>query len=112
MWTIKVIEHGFVLIVDGEEYPFHNYDGLLTIIETNNIENGIEILNFFIAFYPEPERVCICIMKTANGTIYGYRNNTNGAEEYVVIDNNGYIQYFQSINEAMYCLNPGLNNGR
>jgi hypothetical protein len=58
MWMIKANEGNFILIVDGEEYPFHHYNELLAIIEINNIENGIEILNLFMLFCFEPEWIC------------------------------------------------------
>ncbi|MCP1242999.1 hypothetical protein GOB86_09940 [Acetobacter lambici] len=111
MWTIRANGNGFVLIVDGEEYNFQGYDELLNTIEANNIENRIEILNFFMAFYPEPEWVCIYIEKTGNGIIYGYRNNKNGNIKYVAIDSSGFSTTFHTLEEARYHLNPGLKNG-
>lgn len=111
MWTIKIIEDGFVLIVGEEEYNFKNYDELLKIILEKNIENGVEILNHFMAFFPEPEWVCIYIEKAGNGIIYGYRNKKNGNIKYVTIDSSGFSTTFPTLEDARYHLNPGLRKG-
>ena len=111
MWTIRANGNGFVLIVDGEEYNFQGYDELLNTIEENNIENGIEILNYFTDRDSEPEWVCIYIEKTENGTIYGYKNKKNGNIKYVAIDSSGFNKTFPTLEEARYHLNPGLKNG-
>lgn len=109
MWTIEAAGNGFVLTVNGERYPFHNYNELLNIIKINKIEDGIEILNYFTAFFPEPKWVCIFIEKTEHGTIYGYKNTQNGNVKYIVIDSSGFRKTLSSIEEARYHLNPGLS---